>query len=232
MSNPQLSIAQALSEASRVMNAPTSLEETLKAITRAALHTVPGFNHVGISITHRDGTIETKSASSQLVWELDELQYTWGEGPCYDSIRGAGVTVVENARHDQRWPRYMSEAVRIGLRAQLAVGLYSDDDSLGGINLYSTESDRVEEDAIDIAQLFAAQAAIALGRSKHEDQLNEALESRKMIGQAIGLVMERYQLPEDRAFQFLIRASSSGNVKLRDVAAELVRMANECQHKN
>jgi GAF domain-containing protein len=154
------------------------------------------------------------------------VQYSLREGPCYDSITSGKVTVVQEARHDQRWPRYMPEAVRRGLRAQLAVGLYSDRDSLGGLNLYSTESDHVEDDAIGIAELFASQAAIALGRSRHEFQLNEALESRKVIGQAMGLVMQRYALDEDRAFQFLVRASSTGNVKLRDLAAELVLQAN------
>ena len=226
MTDQRFHIAQALIEASRVMNAPPTLDETLEAITSAALATVPGFTHVGISITHRDGTIETKSATDQLVWELDQVQYSLREGPCYDSIRGGGVTVVENARHDQRWPRYMPEAVRRGLRAQLAVGLYADGSSLGGLNLYSTEAERVEEDAIGIAELFAAQASIALGRSRQEFQLNEALQSRKIIGQALGLIMQKYQVDEDRAFQFLMRASSTGNVKLRDVAAELVRAAN------
>lgn len=227
MSEHELRIAHALNEAAKLMNAPATLDETLDAITRAALCTVPGFTHVGISITHRDGTIETKSATDQLVWELDAVQYSLGEGPCYDSITGGGVTVVQKARYDPRWPRYMPEAVKRGLRAQLAVGLYSDGDSLGGLNLYSTDSDRVEADAIGIAELFASQAAIALGRSRHEFQLNEALESRKVIGQALGLVMQRYELDEDRAFQFLIRASSTGNMKLRDLAVELVRAANE-----
>lgn len=227
MSEHELRIANALNEAAKLMNAPATLEETLDAITRAALGTVPGFSHVGISITHRDGTIETKSATDQLVWELDSVQYGLREGPCYDAITGGGITVVQEARHDQRWPRYMPEAVKRGLRAQLAMGLYSDHHSLGGLNLYSTESDRVEDDAIGIAELFASQAAIALGRSRQEFQLNEALESRKVIGQAMGLIMQKYELDEDRAFQFLVRASSTGNIKLRDLAGELVRAANE-----
>jgi len=221
-----LRIAHALNEAAKLMNAPATLDDTLDAITRAALSTVPGFSHVGISIAHRDGRIETMSATDQLVWELDNVQYSLQEGPCYDSITSGKVTVVEHARHDQRWPRYMPEAVKRGLRAQLAVGLYSDGDSLGGLNLYSTDSDRVEHDAIGIAELFASQAAIALGRSRQEFQLNEALESRKVIGQAMGLVMQRYELDEDRAFQFLVRASSTSNIKLRDLAVELVQQAN------
>lgn len=227
MSQHDMHIAHALIEASKAMNAPATLDETLEAITRSALLTVPGFDHVGISITHRDGTIETKAATDQLVWDLDRVQHELGEGPCFDSIRGAGITVVENARHDQRWPRYLPEAVKRGLRAQLAVGLYSDGDSLGGINFYSTESDEIDADAIDIAELFAAHAAIALGRSRETFQMHTALESRRIIGQAMGLLMERYGMDEKRAFQFLVRTSSTGNIKLRDVAAQLVRSAND-----
>jgi GAF domain-containing protein len=224
----ELRIATALTEAAKLMHAPATLDETLDAIIQATLKTVPGFDHVGISITHRDGTIETRSGSDQLVWELDEVQYSLREGPCYDAIRGAGVAVLENAAQpNQRWPHYVARAAEKGLRAQLAVGLYNDDDSLGGLNLYSTSCDRVLEDAVHIAQLFASQAAIALGRSRHASQLNQALETRKVIGQAIGILMGKYQLSEERAFQFLIRASSTSNIKLRDVAAELVRTTSD-----
>jgi GAF domain-containing protein len=226
VSDQELRIAAALTEAAKLMHAPKTLEETLDAITQATLRTVPGFDHVGISTRHKDGTIVTRSGTDQLVWDLDELQYGLREGPCYDAITGDGVTAVEDARQDQRWPRYLPEAARRGLRAQLAVGLYSDDDSLGGLNLYSTSSDTIAKDAVLIAELFASQAAIALGRSRHESQLNQALQTRRTIGQAVGIVMERYQLGEEQAFNFLIRASSTSNIKLRDVAAELVRSAN------
>ena len=121
----------------------------------------------------------------------------------------------------------MPEAVQRGLRAQLSVGLYSDGDSLGGLNLYSTQTDEIADEAIGIGELFAAQAAIALGRSREALQMHEALESRKVIGQALGLLMERYEMNEERAFQFLVRVSSTSNTKLRDVAAELVAIANE-----
>jgi AmiR/NasT family two-component response regulator len=78
-----------------------------------------------------------------------------------------------------------------------------------------------------MADLFATHAAIALGHAEERENLNQALQSRKVIGQAIGILMERYQLTEDRAFSFLVRASSHGNIKLRDVAAELVDEANK-----
>lgn len=226
MNDHSARIAVAVSEAAKMMDAPTSLDETLDAIVQAAVHTVPGFDHVGISITHQTGEIETRAGTDPLVWELDAIQYGLREGPCYDSIQGCRVTVVEKARHDQRWPNYMPQAAQRGLRAQLAVGLYSDEETLGGLNLYSTESDTVDDDAIHIAELFASHAAIALGRSRHESQLNDAIASRKVIGQAIGILMERYEIDEDRAFQFLIRASQTGNIKLRAVAEELVTATN------
>jgi GAF domain-containing protein len=225
--HPPAHIAAAVTEAAKLMHAPSTVDDTLDAIVRATLQTVPGFDHVGVSITHGDGTIETLAGTDRLVWDLDTLQYELAEGPCYDSIRGAGVTIVEHARHDQRWPRYMPQAARRGLRAQLAIGLYSEDHTLGGLNLYSTSSDTIDPDAVLIAELFASHAAIALGRSRQETQLTEAMASRKVIGQAIGILMERYQLDEDRAFQFLIRTSQTSNVKLRRVAEELVTTTNE-----
>ena len=73
-----------------------------------------------------------------------------------------------------------------------------------------------------MAWLFAMHAALAMGRRRQIEQLNEALHTRKVIGQAIGIVMERYELDEDRALQFLVRVSRTGNIKLRTVAQEIV----------
>ena len=124
--------------------------------------------------------------------------------------------------------RYAPQAVQEGLRSQLAVRLYLDDEgTVGGINFYSTVSDEVDQEAESIADLFADHAAIALHNADERENLNQALHSRKVIGQALGIVMERYGLNEDRAFAFLVRASSTGNVKVRDIAQELVDQAND-----
>ena len=222
MDNQSIQIARALTAAAQSIHTTVTLEETLDAIAHEALRSVPGFNHVGISLSHRNGKIETKAATDQLVWELDDLQYELTEGPCVESVHSSPVVVVEQARHEQRWPQYIPRAIEKGLRAQLAVRLFTDEETLGGLNLYSTDSETVDPDALAIAELFASQAAIALGRARHEHSLNEALTSRKVIGQAIGIIMERYQINEDRAFHFLIRASSTSNIKLRLIAQEVV----------
>src|SRR3954454_23624894 len=138
-------IAASLAESARVINSPQTLDETLDAIVRATLVSVPGFDHLGISIMHRDGTIETKAATDQVVWELDDLQYRIDEGPCVSAMREGQVVAVPNIRHEQRWSRYVPEAVmRTGLQAQLAVHLYVNDKTVGGLNLYSTGAAEVE----------------------------------------------------------------------------------------
>jgi GAF domain-containing protein len=224
---PQPEIAAALAMAARSINQEVSLEDTLTAVAHTAQRSLPGFDYVGISTIDRKGNVETRAATGDLVWDLDKLQYELGEGPCVETLRDAAVVVAPRIRHDQRWPRFVPKAVELGLRSQLAVKLYLDTEgTLGGLNLYSTTNEDIDPDAEPLADLFAAHAAIALGHVRERENLNDALHSRKVIGQAIGMVMERYQLTEDRAFAFLVRASSHSNIKLRDIAQEIVDQAN------
>jgi len=218
-------IAAALAAAAEVINAPHDLDETLSAIVRAARASVPGFDLVGISVRHAGGRFETKAATESLVFDLDNLQYKLDEGPCVDAMRGSEVVVVEHLADDDRWPGYRPEAVAKGVRAQLGVQLYADDKTLGGLNFYSTGSATVDPEATFGAQLFATHAAQALGHARRESELTEAVESRTVIGQAIGLLMERYEIDRERAFQFLVRASSTSNTKLRDIARQVVDAA-------
>ncbi len=221
-------IAAALTEAARTINSHRSLDHTLDAIVRAAQQTVPGFDHVGISIVHGNGgggRIETRAGTGPLVWDVDELQYKLHEGPCYDAITDGGVTVMDDISTEQRWPQYVVEVAQLGLRAQMGLQLYTADGALGGLNFYALEPG-VDPDAVQLAELFAAHAAIALGRARHEHQLKESVASRQAIGTAVGIIMERYRIPESRAFQFLVRASSTSNIKLREVAQEVVDTTN------
>ncbi|MFD1827086.1 GAF and ANTAR domain-containing protein [Mumia zhuanghuii] len=227
MNAGSLEIAQALTDAARAIHQPRSLEATLDAIVEAARDTVPGFDHVGISVAHSNGEIETLAGTDQLVWELDTLQYQLGQGPCVDAIREFPIVPVEKAAEDPRWPDYMPAAARAGLRAQLGVRLFNEDETLGGLNLYSVHADTIAAGAVELAALFASHATIALGRARKEEHLNDALVTRKVIGQAIGIVCERYKITEDQVFHFLVRASSTSNIKLRGIAQEIVDSTNQ-----
>jgi GAF domain-containing protein len=220
-------LAVALAEAARTISQPESLEETLDSIVNATRASVPGFDHVGISISHRNGKVETKAATGQLVWELDALQYELGEGPCVDTLRGETVVAAPRLREDRRWPRFAPGAVEAGVKSQLAVRLFTNEETLGGLNLYSTISESIEPHAEHAAELFATHAALALGHAREVTQLAEAIASRQTIGVAVGLVMSRFRLDRDRAFHYLVRASSTSNIKLRDIAQEVVDSAED-----
>lgn len=221
-------VTAAIASAARALNqSDASVEATLEAIALAARDSIPGFDLAGISTVDAHGNVTTRAASSPLVLKFDDLQYSLGEGPCLDALGSAHVVSVPRIRHEQRWPRYVPEVIRLGLRSQLAVKLGLDDNgTLGGINLYSTISDDIGPEAESIAELFAIQATSALGSVIRIDQLNQAMHTRKVIGQAIGILMERYEIPEDNAFTFLIRASQTENIKVRDIAQELVDKIN------
>ena len=222
-----LTTAANLARAAESINESASFQDTLDAIVHATRTSLPEFGHVSISLRHRDGRFETMSGTDKLVWDLDMLQYTLGEGPCVQAIEEEPVVLVPKIRQDERWPRYIPAAAEKGVRSQVAVRLFANGRHAGGLNLYSTEHDDVDEDCGETARLFATHAGILLGHTEHEEQLNQALQSRKMIGQAIGILMERYSMDPDRAFQFLVRTSSTGNVKLVDVARELVATSIE-----
>ncbi len=227
MSPSSSDIAASLAESARLINTPQTFEETLDAIVRASLVSVVGFDHVGITVMHRDGTFETKAATDQVVWELDDLQYSMDEGPCVSAMRDEELVQAPNIQHEQRWPRYVPEAVkRTGLQAQLAVHLEANGKTLGGLNLYSTRSASIEPNAAQAAEFFATHAALALARARRESALNAAIASRQEIGMAIGLTMARFGIDGERAFQYLLRASSTSEVKVRDIAREIIAAAD------
>ncbi len=218
--------AQSIAEAARTLNAPRSLDDTLQTIVEVACNSVPGFDHVGIATLEKKGDVETRAFTGDLVLPLDKAQYSLREGPCSAALQGDDAVSVSSLQHEHRWPRYVPQAREAGVRSQMAVKLYLDQGTLGGINFYSTISDEVSNDAQALARLFATHAAIALGHARERETLTEGLQTRKTIGEAIGILMERYEMNEDRAFAFLVRASSHTNIKLRAVAQELVDDAN------
>jgi GAF domain-containing protein len=223
---PASDFAESITEAARTLNQPRSLDKTLQTIVEVARNSVPGFDQVGIATQQKKGKVETRAFTGELVLRLDEVQYGLREGPCSAALQGTEEVSVSSLRHEQRWPQYVPQARDKGVRSQMAVKLHLSQGAVGGINFYSTSSDDVSAEAQALARLFAAHAAIALGHAEEREHLNEALQTRKVIGQAIGILMERYQMNEDRAFAFLVRASSHTNIKLRAVAQELVEQRN------
>lgn len=223
MTDRDLPIAEAMQAAARALEAEGSVTETLDGIVQAAIQAIPGVTDAGISQVYRGGRIETLAASGDLAREIDKVQYELREGPCVELLESEDqVMQVDDLSDRSRWPNFAPQVEKLGARSWMAYRLYTSQDSMGALNLFSTEPHAFDEQTQEIAALLAAHAAVALGAARHTAQLEEALTTRKAIGQGLGIVMERYNMTEMRALQFLIRVSRDSNIKLREVAAELV----------
>jgi hypothetical protein len=197
------------------------VKQALARITTAAVQSIPGADLASISVRHADGTLETSVGTEPLVYQADLLQYQLREGPCYDALIAEYRTYSRDLSADRQWPRFGPRAAEMGLLSQKGIQLAADKGKTTGLNLYSRTVHAFDDDH-GLAELFASHARVALGYATHLKTLSGALETRETIGKAIGIVMERYDLPSERAFEFLIRMSQNTNVKLRDLAKTLI----------
>jgi hypothetical protein len=205
---------------------PGDLDHTLRQIVSAAVEVLPDVDYASITVRHDDGRLETKQPSDEGLLALDAAQYELGEGPCYDAATDSVHVVSPELEHDERFPRYSVVAVEAGIQAQAGLRLFDTPRAQGALNLYSRRAGAFA-DLDSLRDLFVHQAGVAVAYAHEVRDLNEALETRRTIGQAIGILMERYELTEERAFAFLTRLSSHRNVKLRLVAQELVVEAQQ-----
>ena len=216
-------------EASRRLAAalrPGDLDQTLANITRAAVEVLPDVRWSSLTIKHADGRLETVAPTHDMLREVDAAQYDLQEGPCYEAAVDTVHVVAPHLAADERFPRYAPVALRAGIRAQAGIRLFDAKESDGALNLYSDKVGAFE-DLGGLADLFAHQSAVALEYARRIDQLEEAVTTRQLIGQAVGLVMERFQVDEARAFGFLTRLSNQENLKLRLVAERLLAAHRE-----
>jgi len=224
-------LAQALDEAARELlrrGDEESIESTLGLIVRAAIHTIPHVEQAGVSLVERGEHIKSYSPSCDAVRELDELQTEHGEGPCVDSIWQQRRTLVEDMgeAHD-RWPRFAAAAQERGFGSLMAFQLFAGSGSAGALNLYASKPNVLDEATADIGQLFAAQAALVLQGARRVQGLHIALNNRDVIGQAKGILMERFAVDQERAFAMLVESSQHTNMKLVDVAHWLTAQAEQ-----
>jgi GAF domain-containing protein len=205
---------------------PGDLDETLGQITAAAVELLPNVQYSSITVLRPDGALVTAAPTDPLLLRLDGEQYRLQEGPCFDAATHSNQVISSDLGADERFPQYGRAAAEMGIRSQIGVRLFDTPKSNGALNLYSTRVGAFE-DVESISALFAHQAGMAIAYAYHIGSLEEAVQSRTMIGQAVGIVMERYNLNDERAFAFLRRLSSHRNVKLRLVAQEIIAATDD-----
>ena len=207
---------------------PGDLDQTLRRTTEAAVAVLPEVDHASITVKHADGRLETVAPTSDILIGLDAAQYELREGPCYDAAVDVAHRTAPDLANDERYRSYGPVAVAAGIRAQAGIRLFeTPQDAQGALNLYSQSLGAFQD--VQLAELFRHQAATAIRYANEVEDLREAMLTRQVIGQAVGIIMERYELPDARAFAFLTRLSNEQNVKLRLIAQELVA-ASEHRH--
>lgn len=199
-----------------------SLEETVEAVLGFALSAIQ-CSYAAVMLQGSQGRLEMVAATDPLVADLEVAQREVGAGPDVDLAKDRLGVLVSDTRSDHRWPRWAKEADAVGIRSMLGARLYTERSTVGTLNLYDVRENYFDLDDQSVVNLLARHAAIALARSRHLDNLWQAIDARKRIGQAQGILMARYGLDEDQAFQLLLRYSQNENRKLRLVAEEVVQ---------
>ena len=222
----QFDVARALATAARSMAVLGNPDDTLDAIATAARSAVPGFDEVSATAVAPDGEASTLAATSGLVRDLDHLQYQLGEGPCLTAVRERELVLAQHLPREDRWPLYTPRATQTGIRSQMAVHLAADDQVLGALNFYSTVRDTIHPGAFHRASLFATHAAVALGYARRLEAVHASAQTYRLIGQATGMLVERFEIDDERAFYYLVRVAAAGGLEIREVAREVVAQGN------
>jgi transcriptional regulator with GAF, ATPase, and Fis domain len=197
----------------------------LDLIVNLAVSVLDGVDQASVSAVHRDGErLETSNSTSADIRDIDEAQYAEAKGPCVQAIRTASEVVIELPVG--KWPVFSERAIQGGIRSVTSLPLTAAGHTGGALNLYSTTVTALTADTLTTARALAAQGAVVLANASAlavaemtNQQLQEALETRDLIGQAKGILMARQRVNSDTAFDMLRRASQRTNRKLRDVAA-------------
>jgi len=202
-------------------------QEPDEAITSLAIVTrmralVPEADQVSLTIRTPRGH-KTLASSDALAEEADALQYALGEGPCVEIADTGGWLRSGDVPTDSRYPAWGPRAGELGVQSLLAVAVTDRDEPMGALNLYSGRSGAfADRDVVDLALVYAVHATTALSSARRASTLQTAVSSRHVIGMAQGIAMERYGIDQHQSFELLRRLSSTTNVKLRDVATQIV----------
>lgn len=209
-------------ESARDLQSTHDVQATMQLAVSLAVRDVEGADAAALSILDKRREVSTPAATGESARHADELQYEVGEGPCLSAVWENFVVSVPDVRKEQRWPQWSRAIVeRSGYRSVLVTRLFTSSDRVGALNLYSTRAHGFGEEDLEHAEALAAHVAVAIRSAQEVEGLKVALDSRMLLGQATGIVMERYGISAEQAFSVLARISSHGNRRMRDLAAEI-----------
>jgi GAF domain-containing protein len=201
----------------------TDVDAVLRELTQSAVKSMPGAQSAGITIASRDGKVRTASATNPYPLLLDHIQQRHDQGPCLSAAWEQHVVRINDMTLDDRWPAYCREAVELTpIRSVLSFQLFADHHSMGALSFYAEQPNVFDDEAVELGLILATHTALAWNTLRRDEQFRSALASRDIIGQAKGMIMERFKLDAVQAFELLKRLSQNSNTPLVVVARQLV----------
>ncbi|WP_408610303.1 GAF and ANTAR domain-containing protein [Kribbella monticola] len=217
-----MSTANAFARLAVELHDSDGVEETIEAVVAFAIQALD-CSHAGVATAGRGRKPEIPAVTDPVVAEIYRSQLTKGNGPMTVCMTERIPILVTDTATDDRWPAWAAQVRGLGVRSVFDVPLNTSAGTVGVMGLYSNRPDAFSADDQAIAHILARHATVAIANARHDATMIQAIDARKLVGQAMGILMERFDLDGDRAFEVLRRYSQDNNVKLRDVAEYLVQ---------
>ena len=203
-------------------------DAVLEEITARAVSVIDGVTAAGITLTKNRKVLDTLAPTDAVAEQFDQLQQRAGQGPCLDAAWQHHTVKVDDLMADNRWPRLV-DAVRnqSPVRSSVSFQLFTHAEGMGALNLYAQRPHAITADAVEAGYALAAHAALVFDAARRQEQFDSALASRDIIGQAKGMIMERFGVNATQAFGLLTRLSQDSNTSVAKISRELIETHDE-----
>lgn len=202
---------------------PDTTDDAFDDLTANAVTHIPAAQYAGITVVSTNGEVASPAATGEYPRLLDALQQKHREGPCFDAATDHDSYFLADLHTETRWPQFCADARALTpIQSIASYQLFSTHDTVGALNLYAEAPDAFSQHDRDLGYIFAAHAAIVWAAVSRGEHFRSALASRDTIGQAKGMIMERYNLGPIQAFELLRQLSQDSNIRIADIAQRLV----------
>lgn len=201
----------------------TDADAVMRELTTSAARALPGASSAGITVATRAGEVITLAATQPEAEKVDDIQSRNGEGPCLEAAWEQHMMRIDDMAQERRWPGFARDALdNTSVRSVLSFQLFKNRNDMGALNFYADRPFAFDETSVEMGLMVATHTALAWNMLQREEQFRSALASRDIIGQAKGILMERFNVDAVAAFELLKRLSQDSNRPLATIAEQLV----------
>jgi GAF domain-containing protein len=201
----------------------TDSDTVIAELAEHAAAEIPGAEYAGVTVTRNAKQIDTPATTHKWPLLLDEIQQRHGEGPCLTAAWEEKIIHVADLTTDERFPLYARDALtETPIRSVMAFQMWIAGEQMGALNVYAETAHAFGPQTREIGLVFASHSSVAWNAARRDEQFKRALTSRDVIGQAKGMLMERYGVNAIQAFDLLRKLSQDSNTPLIQIAADLI----------